>query len=54
MREPATDCKNINNARYGILTKALMKCLFFLAYDAACLGISVPAFRRNLLSPLSE
>jgi len=32
VREPTTDCKNINNARYDILTEALMKFLFFLVY----------------------
>lgn len=30
MGEHTTDCKNIKKARYGILTEALMKFLFFL------------------------
>ena len=30
MGEPTTDCKNIKNARYGILTEALMKGFYFI------------------------
>jgi hypothetical protein len=39
--EPTTDCKNIKNARYGILTEALMKGFFYFIFLSWYIGTGI-------------